>query len=137
MLNSRVQLGLSALFLILSLACGGQVPLVSKPTPTPSPLNAQDSVAVAPGTYKDIPLQLNVSNRVVGQLDIQGGSGNDVKFTVFDPFSTVVVNAGIVSGQKGFSFIASVPGTYTLRFDNSFSTFSNKIVKYQATIYWR
>jgi hypothetical protein len=52
---------------------------------------------------------------------------------ITNPQTSTVVNQGVVSNSGAFVFTANLPGTYTLVFDNSFSTFSSKSVSLTLT----
>ena len=92
-------------------------------------------VIVAAGAEKYVGLTLDARNRVEGSVSVEGGGGNDVNFYFTDPFGNNVLEAGRVSGNRSFAFIAASSGEYRLYFDNSFSIFSNKVVNYTATIH--
>lgn len=51
-----------------------------------------------------------------------------------DPRYSTVVNDGIVANSATFDYSAPLSGTYTLVFDNSFSTFSSKSVSLTYTV---
>ncbi len=53
---------------------------------------------------------------------------------VTDPRLTNVVNDGRVSNSGSFTYTTTLPGTYSLVFDNSFSTFSSKSVSVAYTV---
>ena len=125
---------------LVSVSCGKPVPTPTPTptaTPTPSPVTYTDTVVIAAGAVVDVPLSLQTSNRVNGDITVQGGSGNDVRFAIIDPFGNVVQNPGVVTQQRAFAFIAATGGSFKLRFDNSFSLFLNKVVKYNITVYYR
>lgn len=106
-------------------------------TPTPSPVTRSDAVTVSAGGTTWVGLSTSASNRVEGNFTVEGGSGNDVNFSITDPFGNTILQASRVSKTRSFAFTAAAAGQYKLVFDNSFSTFSNKLVKYSATINWR
>jgi hypothetical protein len=66
-------------------------------------------------------LSLRVDDEVSGRVSVVSGSNNDIDFYITDPNEEVVVPKERVS-VKDFRFVASKEGTYTLHFDNSFST---------------
>jgi len=66
-------------------------------------------------------------DKVSGSLSVVGGSGNDANFYVTDPNGNTILRYDRVT-QSSFSFSASMTGTYTMHFDNSFSWFSSKSV---------
>ena len=72
-------------------------------------------------------LNLNAGDSVSGSLSVVGGSGNDINFQVTDPNGNTLVSYSRVTGTS-FSFSASMTGTYTMTFDNSFSLISSKSV---------
>ena len=110
---------------------------VSSTSSTPAPVTYSNTVAIAPGYLQTIPVSVTSSNRVQGSFTVQGGSGNDVNFSIKDPFGNQVLQAGVVSKSHSFAFVAATSGSYVLSFDNSFSMVSNKVVKYNFTVYWK
>jgi hypothetical protein len=70
---------------------------------------------------------LSEGDKVSGSLSVVGGSGNDVNFYVTDPNANTIIRYDGIT-QTSFSFSASMTGTYTMHFDNSFSLFSSKSV---------
>ncbi len=105
-------------------------------TPTPTPVVYANTVVIASGKYVDVPLTLEALNRVVGDITIEGG-GNDVNFVIWDPFKNEMQDLGRVSRNRSFAFVATVSGNYYLRFDNSFSLVTNKVVRYSVTVHYR
>lgn len=76
---------------------------------------------------------LSDGDRVSGSISVVGGSGNDVNFYVRDPNGNTVLSYDRVT-QTGFSFSASITGTYVMHFDNSFSLLSSKSVTLDYTV---
>lgn len=72
-------------------------------------------------------LNLSAGDSVSGSLSVLGGSGNDINFQVTDPMGNTLVSYDRVTSTS-FSFSASMTGTYTMTFDNSFSLISSKSV---------
>lgn len=66
-------------------------------------------------------LSLKVDDEVSGRISVIGDSSDDIDFFITDPGENVVVQHEKVSVQD-FRFKASREGTYTLHFDNTFST---------------
>lgn len=130
-------------FSLLILACGSNptptaVPTSTPlPTPTPAPQTFSMGVVVEPGATETVRVPVQPLNRVEGEITVQGGSGNDIDFWITDPSGNTIVQAGRVSQRRSFSFISSTLGNYSLHLGNTFSLFSNKIVNYSFTIYWR
>ena len=120
------------LMVIALLACSSPAP-----TPTPSPQSFSNTVVVDPDDTVNVPIRVGVSNRVTGELRVQGGVGNDIDFSVTDPSGNIILSADRISGNHSFSFIASADGNYTMNLDNTFSFFSNKAVTYSFTVSWR
>ncbi len=92
-------------------------------TPAPSPTTMSFRVDGGPFGYKTLTGNLVQGQRVDVSFSISGGSNNDIYVYVNNPSNAVVAgsknNRYSVSGQ--FSFTASVSGSYSLFFDNSFS----------------
>ncbi len=61
-----------------------------------------------------------MDDEVSGKISVVGGS-NKIDFSITDPSGEAIVPTERVS-VKDFRFTASKEGTYTLHFDNSFST---------------
>ncbi len=66
-------------------------------------------------------------SRIAEQPNIQATSAN-IPQPVANPQTTRVLDDGRVSGTASFNYVAKLPGSYSLIFDNSFSTFSSKSV---------
>lgn len=105
-----------------------------KPAPPP-PITQQQSFTVGSGTAKVIFVSVNSGDRLTGSFTVEGGSGNDVNFSVKDPLGNVVLNGGRVSKNWRFDFVCASAGSYQLNFDNGFSVLSNKAVNLTTTIY--
>ncbi len=108
-----------------------------QPTPTPLPVIYEDTIVIDPGAVIFVPISAQELNRIMGELTIEGGSGNDINFRIVDPFGNTIQDVGRISNQRSFAFVASVVGNYRLEFDNSFSIFSNKVVTYSVIVHWR
>jgi hypothetical protein len=78
---------------------------------------------------------LNKGDRIEGYFTILGGS-NDIRFNIQDPYGSVILNAGTVTGRRDFAFTAEYSGAYTLFFDNGYSIFTSKTVflSYSGTV---
>jgi len=76
---------------------------------------------------------LNEGDKVSGSINVTGGSGNDINFYITDPNENTIRRFDRAT-QTSFSFTASITGTYTLHFDNSFSILSSKSVTLGYTI---
>jgi len=125
------------LSLFTLLGCGGrgiqfQAPI--KPAPAP-PVTQKQAITVAPGVSKVIFVSVNASDRLTGTFTIQGGSGDDIDFSVKDPSGNVVLNGGRVSDRWQFDFVCASTGSYQISFSNSFSIVSNKAINLTTTVY--
>lgn len=80
-------------------------------------------------TFQEVTRSIGLTNgdRVSGTISVVGGTGNDVNFYVTDPNGNTILSYDRVT-QTSFSFSASMTGTYTMHFDNSFSWLSSKSV---------
>ena len=109
-----------------------------RPTRTPDPVIAHISQTVDIGTAqaKRVQILVQLGQRVEGKLTVRGGSDLDVGFSVADIFGNIIVDAGRVSGSRGFAVVAVATGNYTLVFDNRHSLFTSKAVELTATV-WR
>lgn len=76
---------------------------------------------------------LDGGDKVAGSINVSGGSGNDIDFYVTDPNGNTILRYDRAT-QTSFSFAASITGTYTMHFDNSFSWFSSKSVTLNYSI---
>lgn len=138
-LKSTAWFTLSALVLFALMGCssgggGYQFQSPIKPAPPP-PITQQHSLTVAPGTAKVIFVSVNTGDRLTGSFTIEGGSGNDINFSVKDPLGNVVLSGGRVSNSWRFDFVCASTGSYQLNFDNGFSLVSNKAINLTTTVY--
>ncbi len=78
------------------------------------------TISVDAGQEKVEDISLKVDDEVSGKISVVGGS-NKIDFSITDPSGEAIVPTERVS-VKDFRFTASKEGTYTLHFDNSFST---------------
>lgn len=78
---------------------------------------------------------LNKGERIEGYFTVIGG-WNDIKFNIQDPYGSVILNAGTVTGRRDFAFTAEHSGAYTLFFDNGYSLFTSKTIflSYSGTV---
>jgi predicted nucleic acid-binding Zn ribbon protein len=95
-----------------------------------------DKIVVPPGRYLSYQLIFDTQSTLEGYFMATGGSGNDIEITLF----TDIGYTNFVNGHSGKYYYSSgkvttdrftitiPPGTYYLVLDNSFSTFSNKVV---------
>ncbi|MBI4311726.1 MAG: emp24/gp25L/p24 family protein [Chloroflexi bacterium] len=90
-----------------------------------------------PGNTVLVEIAAQTSNRVVGQISIQGAPDEDLSFWITDPSNKTIVQAGRPRGRKDFAFTASANGNHTLHFSNSATIMLNKVVSYSYTLYWR
>lgn len=124
------------MMLLILAGCGEkyqfQPPIKSAPPP---PVTQQQSFIIAPNQAKTISVAVNVGDRLTGSFTIEGGSGNDVNFSMKDPQGNVVLNGGRVSNTWQFDFVCGSTGSYQIVFDNRFSIISKKAVTLTTTIY--
>ena len=99
-------------------------------------MSYSDTIVVAAGQTKYVPLRVKELNRITGSFSVEGGN-NDVNFWVADPFNNVVVQSKTVTRNQEVALVAATAGEYRLYFDNSYSWVTNKVVKYSVTLYWR
>lgn len=78
---------------------------------------------------------LDKGSRIEGYFTVRGGN-DDIRFSIKDPYGSVILNAGTITGRGDFAFTAESTGAYTMYFDNSYSIFTSKAVflSYQATV---
>ncbi len=109
---------------------------VPTPTPTPTPTSTSMSFTVSGGPfgYKTLTSYLVQGQRVYVSFTIAGGN-NDIEVMVFDSSNDVVAGSATkhcyTSGQ--ISFTAPASGSYSLRFDNTFSVLTSKNVQVTIT----
>jgi len=90
--------------------------------------HAAQTFTVPPGSKQAVNVNLNQGDSVNGTISVSGGTGTGVDFTVTDPNGKELLSYNYTS-YTGFSFSASINGTYILGFDNSFcSCFGGKNV---------
>ena len=109
-----------------------QAPIKKAPPP---PVTQQQSFTVAPNQAKTVFISVNAGDRLTGSFTIEGGSGNDVNFSVKDPSGNTMSSGGRVSNSWQFDFVCASTGSYQLSFDNSFSVISNKAINLTTTVY--
>ena len=96
-----------------------------------------DKIVIDPGSYAYYTLTFNTDTVLKGYFVARGGSGNDVKVTLYTdvgfinfqnghPDTSYYYKSGKVTTDR---FTLLLPaGTYYLVLDNGFSAFSNKVV---------
>jgi hypothetical protein len=126
--------------LLMLVGCGGsggggiqfQAPI--KQTPPP-PTTQQQSFTVAANQANTVFISANSGERLTGSFTIQGGSGNDVNFSVKDLSGNTVLNGGRVSNSCQFDFVCASTGSYQIQFSNTFSIMSSKAVNLTTVVY--
>jgi hypothetical protein len=106
---------------------------VQHPAPSYFPYFAGDYIAVGAGEVYDFPIQMTTNKKVEGSFTIEGGN-NDIRFSVADPYGNVIVPSAVVYRQRDFAFIAATSGVYKLRFDNSYSSFTSKLLSLKYSV---
>ncbi len=81
--------------------------------------HAQQTFTVPPLSEQTVKVNLNQGDSVNGTVSVSGGTGTGVDFMVSDPNGKELLSYNYTS-YTTFSFSASINGTYTLSFDNSF-----------------
>jgi len=109
-----------------------QAPIKQAPPP---PITQQQSFTVAPSQAKTVFISVNAGDRLTGSFTIEGGSGNDVNFSVKDPSGNTVLSGGRVSKRWQFDLVCASSGSYQILFDNGFSVVSNKAINLTTTLY--
>lgn len=66
------------------------------------------------------PIQLGRGDIYEGQFTVMRGEAID--FSIRDPYGSLILNAGTVTGGRDFSFTAESDGTYTKYFNNIVTT---------------
>lgn len=98
------------------------------------PTTMSFTVSGGPFGYKTLTSYLDQGQRVAVFFTIVGGN-NDIYVYAYDPSNAVVAGSKssryYTSGQ--FSFTASVSGSYSLNFDNTFSVLTSKNVQVTVT----
>ncbi|MGA3290589.1 MAG: emp24/gp25L/p24 family protein [Candidatus Bathyarchaeia archaeon] len=82
-------------------------------------VHASQTFTVPPLSEQTVKVNLNQGDFVKGTVSVSGGTGTGVDFMVSDPNGKELLSYNYTS-YKSFSFSASITGTYTLSFDNSF-----------------
>jgi hypothetical protein len=90
------------------------------------------TVRIEAGQKKTKSIYLRVDSVVKGKLSVIGDSNSQIDFYITGPSEEIVVPKERVS-VKDFRFTATKEGTYTLHFDNSFST-KRKTVTYNYDV---
>lgn len=82
-------------------------------------VNASTMFTVPPLSEKNVNVNLKQGDSVKGSFSVTGGTGTGVDFCVTNPDGKQLLSYNFTSYQS-FAFSASINGTYTLSFDNSF-----------------
>jgi hypothetical protein len=88
---------------------------------------AVETFTVPPSQQVVRAISLKEGDIVSGTITASGGSGKDINFYVTDPHYVEVLRYDRAT-HASFSFVATLSGTYTMHFDNSFSWISGKSV---------
>jgi hypothetical protein len=107
---------------------------VAHPLVSTSVVNGQ--VTVGPGSTKSftvaVPLGATGAH-ISGSFTATGGGGNDIIAYVKDSYGNVLYNSGqVTTGNFDVQLVSG--STYSLVFDNTFSTVSTKTVSAQANL---
>jgi hypothetical protein len=82
-------------------------------------VHASTTFTVPPLSEQTEKVNLNQGDSVKGTISVSGGTGTGVDFMVSDPNGKEMLSYNYTT-YTTFSFSASITGTYTLSFDNSF-----------------
>jgi emp24/gp25L/p24 family/GOLD len=82
-------------------------------------VQASTTFTVPPLSEQTVRVNLNQGDSVKGAVSVSGGTGTGVDFLVSDPNGKQLLSYNYTT-YTTFSFSASMKGTYTLSFDNSF-----------------
>ena len=82
-------------------------------------VHASQTFTVPPLSEQTVKVNLNQGDFVKGTVSVSGGTGTGVDFMVNDPNGKEILSYNYTT-YTTFSFSASITGTYTLSFDNSF-----------------
>ena len=93
-----------------------------------------ETILVDPGYQKWISINLDKGATVSGDFSVQGGSGDDIDFWVENPSGYQIIPERRVHLDYNFNFESEEEGTYRIYFDNSMSTFSNKVIYFSYDI---
>jgi predicted small lipoprotein YifL len=134
---SRIVWVLLVMVMLTLAGCGGGGIQIQSPIKkaTPPPVTQQQAFTVAPNQIRTVYVSVSAGDRLTGSFTIQGGSGNDVDFSIKDPSGNTVSSGGRVSSSWQFDFVCSSTGSYQLLFDNGFSIVSNKAINLTTTVY--
>ena len=80
----------------------------------------------------DLVLNLTKGQSFYASLSIDGGS--DMAFYIVDPSGAIVLGSPQISGGRKFMFKAEKDGLYSLTFDNSISSISQKTVTFSYSV---
>ncbi len=86
-----------------------------------------ESIKVEPSQIQTRTFDLSKGTEIKGSFSVAGAI-NDINFWVTDPSGNTIVPKTSVQSFTSFDFTASSDGTYTLNFDNSMSTESEKLI---------
>lgn len=91
-----------------------------------------DSIGVQPWHTQMATIQLSKGDTSEGYFTVRGGNDN-MKFSIKDPYGSVILDAGTVTGRRDFAFTAQFSGAYTAYFDNSFPDDKTVYFSYSGT----
>jgi len=94
---------------------------------------AQETFTVPASQEVDRIIALHQGDSVNGNIEVSGGTGNDINFYVTDPHNNILLQYNYTS-DLNFSFVPQTTGTYILHFDNSFSN-SQKSVTLSYSVF--
>ncbi len=87
----------------------------------------ENILVVQPGELRWVSISLAYGERVSGSFCMEGG--RDIEFTVQDPNGQTIQWGGRAEGCRTFALAAQTTGVYSLVFDNSYSWFTNKVLR--------
>jgi len=123
---------------IEALALTAHIPEEEPPPPPPTttyePTTMSFTVGTGPFGYKKLTSYLVEGQHIEVSFIITGGN-NDIYVYVYDPSDVVVAGSknNRIYNNGQFDFTPSVPGTYSLYFNNTFSLFTSKDIQLTIT----
>lgn len=84
--------------------------------------------SIPAGTYNGFVRFMQANLRYSLELNISGGSNNDINLYIYNPDGMSVFSQRVSGSYTSQTFVATKSGFYSFFFDNSFSTISSKSV---------
>ena len=96
---------------------------------TPSVFAEYQTLIVGAGDSESLSFYLKEGDRIEFEINVDGGTGDDINFYLKNPIGGISTSGGIVESASS-SFVATTTGNHIFEFDNSFSYVSSKKISF-------